>query len=39
MKGVPLRSSHRPGADQQAEMAEHDIGLFLESLSDEDRSA
>ncbi len=24
---------------QQAEMAEHDIGLFLESLSDEDRSA
>ena len=24
---------------KQAEMAEHDIGLFLESLSDEDRSA
>ena len=26
-------------SNQQAEMAEHDIGLFLESLSDEDRLA
>ena len=31
--------SHRPGANEQAKMAEHDIGLFLDSLSDEDRSA
>ena len=38
MKGGAI-PSHRPGAAQQIEMAEHDMGLFLDSLSDEDRSA
>ncbi len=37
MRANMLRKHNDP--NQQAEMAEHDIGLFLESLSDEDRLA
>lgn len=39
MRARTMRSTRHDAGRSQAEMAEHDIGLFLESLSDEDRSA
>ena len=39
MRARTMRSTRHDAGKSQADMAEHDIGLFLESLSAEDRSA